>query len=292
MFISFGLTIKSNELRIEELENVIKMIKEDPSLMEKTRELRLLQTDDERRDYKISNLPYFCLGQFRDNIRRKDHLVEIGGMILDIDAIEGTQLQNLRERIKQDPEVLLCFISPGGRGLKVAVQFDREITIPEEYDQVYRAYATFFSLRHGIEVDTQTSDCSRACFLSADAEIFVNQAPKRINADEWLAIYGQLNNQSAENELTPDPKNNLSSAIEFLIDKNNESGAIYNSYSKWQLLGLSLASLGEDGRAHFFNLSLGNKKYADTKESINAEFDKLLNYYGRTNKRPIGIPYR
>jgi hypothetical protein len=288
MNISYNTTIKSNQLKLIELSYVLNSIREDFTLKSKIDQLRQLP-ELEQQNFKINELPYFSMGTFEHNIRKKENLISIQTLILDIDHLDQDQLLDLKSKLINDPEMYFLFTSPSGNGLKIAVKMDQEITDPEQYERVYRAYASLFSLRYEVEGDTHTCDASRACFLSSDPDLYFNENSQAINTIDMLTFLKgmEVPGSKMSNELTSTDGLNL--AIEFLINKNNEIGAIYNSYTTWQLLGLSLASLGEAGRQHFLKLTLSNIHFQDNEITANLEFDKLLRYYGRTNKNTVGI---
>lgn len=287
--ISYSDTIKSNQLKPVRFDHVINSIRSNQLLKVKVEELRQLQSDRERQDYKIRHLPYFSLGLFRNNIRRKENFISTHSILLDIDHLEQNRLGELRDRLKTDDEVFFFFISPGGNGLKVVVECDREINDPDQYERIYRSYAYFFSLKYGVEVDTQTCDCSRACFLSYDEDIYFNKERHLLSTADWLEKYESVSTCREATDRAADQPNDLAEVIGFLISKNNENGRIYNDYRNWQLLGLALASLGEAGRQYFLDLSMGNKKYRDNEDVLNSEYEKLLLHYGHTGKQLLRV---
>jgi len=144
-------------------------------------------------------------------------------------------------------------------------------------------------VKYDVDVDMHACDASRACFLSYDPDLYINESPDQVQSDDLLMEYEVIKDHG--NALGGENITNykLKNIIEFLITKNNKTGAIYNSYPEWQRLGLSLASLGEASRQHFLNLSLGNSYYKDTEEDLNLEFDKLLKHYGTSGKAKVGI---
>jgi len=64
----------------------------------------------------------------------------------------------------------------------------------------------------------------------------------------------------------------LDDAVKFI------SGGVDN-YDDWLRIGFALASLGEDGRSYFVELSKDNPKYNDSEEDINRKFDGFLKDY-------------
>ena len=289
MKISYGNKIKSNQLSFMEFDDLINLTKGDEALKQKIEELRQLQTDHERQELKIAKLPYFSMGRFQDNIRKKENLISIKALILDIDHLEQDQLETLKNRLKTDNEIYFFFTSPSGHGLKVAVVLDQEVSEADQYECVYRAYANFFSAKYGVEVDMHACDASRACFFSYDPDLYLNNHPEQVLIDDLLIEYEVIKDQGKSLAGKNITNYKLKNIIEFLITKNNETGTIYNNYRDWQLMGLSLASLGEFGRQHFLNLSIGNTYYKDTEDALNKEFDKLLKNYGASGKAKVGI---
>jgi len=56
-----------------------------------------------------------------------------------------------------------------------------------------------------------------------------------------------------------------------------------NCYEEWMEIGFALASIGEDGRKYFIQLSQANEHYNDTEVGINKKFDSFLkDYDGRS----------
>jgi len=289
MKISYGNTIKSNKLSMIELDNIITITNGDHSLKLKIDELRQLETDQERKVFKIAHLPIFSMGKFTNDIRKKENLLSIKTLILDIDHLVQCQLEPLKDQLKTDQEIFFFFTSPSGHGLKVAIELDQEINDPDAYECVYRSYGVLFAAKYGVEVDMHACDCSRACFLSYDEDLYLNENRQQIITKDWLATYENVYWQQEVPGKVMDHPDNLSAAIQFLINKNMVTGEIYNDYRNWQLLGLSLAAVGETGRQHFLDLSLSNTKYQDTENAVNAEYDKLLKYYGQSTKQPVSI---
>ncbi|MBU0473124.1 MAG: PriCT-2 domain-containing protein [Bacteroidetes bacterium] len=64
----------------------------------------------------------------------------------------------------------------------------------------------------------------------------------------------------------------LKDAVDFI------KGSIDN-YEDWYKIGLALASLGEDGRQHFVDISSGNPKYNESENEINRKYDGFLKDY-------------
>lgn len=77
-----------------------------------------------------SQLPYFVCAIFNPPYRRSANFAYTEYFIIDIDHVseQGLTIQSLRQRISADSHTLLCFISPGGDGLKVVMQLSENAT--------------------------------------------------------------------------------------------------------------------------------------------------------------------
>jgi len=61
----------------------------------------------------------------------------------------------------------------------------------------------------------------------------------------------------------------LKAASEFLAGK-------ISNYDDWMRLGFALASIGEEGREYFINISINNPQYNDTEDALNKKFEGFL----------------
>lgn len=247
MKISYGSKITSTSLAQRDFKGVLERIKSSQALKSIIETLRTLPEND-RQEFKKIELPYFIIAEFNDNQRAKNKLKKSFGLVLDCDHLESNELQTLKQRLKEDCAIACYFTSPGGNGLKIITLFDEEVTDSDTYTKIYKAYALLFSLRYGIVPDKQTIDVSRACFLSYDPDIYINEEAEPICVKELLCEYQKLYpRKDHTSSLTKDCSDEaLNNAIDFLIDANNKTGDIYNYYLDWQILGLAIASMGKE----------------------------------------------
>jgi hypothetical protein len=108
-------------------------------------------------------------GVFKE--RKDSGITEFSGLMpLDFDKFETLpELQECREKLQADKYTFALFTSPSGNGLKVIVK------IPTDGASDYKNY--FNSLRDYYQdshFDVSSSNISRLCFESFDADIFVN----------------------------------------------------------------------------------------------------------------------
>ena len=167
----------------------------DRQLAEKTQNCRILvNTDkDAYRDYKAKNLPAVTFaGTFPKGKRKAQHLQQHSGLLtVDIDDLNPNDIGYLLAELAQMPQVVVAFVSPGGKGTKVIVPID---PIPQdalEHKGAFEACVDFFddlATEYNFEVDTSGSDCSRLCFLAHDSRAITRDNPIPItwDRDEYL----------------------------------------------------------------------------------------------------------
>ena len=135
-------------------------------------------------------LPYFVCATFNPACRRTENLAYIEHFVIDIDHIadKNENILDLRARLQDDSRVALCFLSPGGDGLKLVFHLANRCHDAGLFSIFYRTFATQFSLQHNLEqiIDKRTCDCTRACFLSFDPLIYHNAAATSIAITEHI----------------------------------------------------------------------------------------------------------
>lgn len=121
------------------------------------------EPDKEERNYLKRKLPIACFsGKF--SVRKDDALIEHSGLIcLDFDHVND--VASLKASLQLDPYCYAAFVSPSGDGVKMIVR------IPKNNHR-----GSFRALRKRYTQIDNTPDESRACFLSWDSEIWINNA--------------------------------------------------------------------------------------------------------------------
>jgi hypothetical protein len=168
MRISIFKSIKSvAPLRDTTVLKVLESIR-DGEYKHKISEIRL-QTQKEKRNELKAKMPYvtFC-GTFtsRSNANLKVHS---GLACLDFDNVDS--VEDLRAEINQDKYTFSSFVSPSGDGLKVLVKIP-PVDNNSDYQDYYIELINHYKKYH--ELDSGTKDLARACYLSYDESLFIN----------------------------------------------------------------------------------------------------------------------
>ena len=175
-------------LSVEHLYNGLRNPK--PDFRDLIDQLRAVRTLDEQHYRNLKKqLPYFVCGIFHPAVRRRENFASIGYFLLDLDhlAEAGFEPRALQTQLQTEvPELTLGFISPSGDGLKLLFRLAEPCRDAALFSAFYKVFARRFAEKWGLmqAIDLQTSDVTRACFLSYDPEAFYHaDAPKLAIAD-------------------------------------------------------------------------------------------------------------
>lgn len=228
--ISLGhnITSSADELTRHPLAEVAQMIADPNSdIARQVANLRnVLALDAKRyRDMK-KQLPYIVCAAFSPFFRKNDNFSFTDCFVVDVDHVtdKGFSITDLRARLQADPHVALCFISPSADGLKVIFRLATRCYDKGVYSVFYKLFVSSFSKQYGLEqvVDSRTSDVSRACFLSTDPNVYINEDAQPVSMDEYVNTsdafaFTDLQRQvlaeerkaaaEAQPEMTPEPIN-------------------------------------------------------------------------------------
>jgi hypothetical protein len=137
-----------------------------------------------------TQLPYIVCGTFTPALRRKENFAFAEHFMLDIDKLSslGLSIAEVKNKLAKDSRVSLLFISPGNDGLKVLFNLQDKIYDAGYYSTFYKRFAAQFATEFGLQgaVDLVTSDVSRCCFMSCDADAYYNEKAEPIDATAWV----------------------------------------------------------------------------------------------------------
>ncbi len=177
------------KITIEQLYHSIQYPK--PDILNQIRYLRIVRNID-KNQYSLlkKKLPYFVCGIFNPNIRRLQNFAYTEYFLFDIDHIseKGLDLNTLKNELKKNENVLLCFVSPSEDGLKVLFQLSDRCYDASLYSIFYKTYLRIFSSQYHLEqvIDKATSDVTRACFISYDREAYFNPDAKPVDLNKYI----------------------------------------------------------------------------------------------------------
>ncbi|MCX6252326.1 MAG: CRISPR-associated primase-polymerase type B [Bacteroidetes bacterium] len=177
------------------------------NLREKIEQLHKVRSIDEKQYHRLkTQLPYFTCGIFHPPFRKTENFAFIENFAIDIDhlAEKDIQVNQLKSTIKNDPRVMMIFISPGGDGLKVILSLKEKITDHVKYTMFYKLFTKHFSDIYHLDqvIDKKTCDVTRATFLSYDSDIFYNPEPEKVDQDAYINFESAFSLEAAKEVIT------------------------------------------------------------------------------------------
>lgn len=187
-----NVTAKDDPLQKIQVEYLFhKLVKPDASIDASVRQLRIVrQLDAKQYSMLKRHLPYIVCAIFSPPYRRTENFAFTEYFMVDIDHITEKEItpEALKEKLKPDPGVVLCFISPGQDGLKIMFRLKERCYDAGVYQVFYKLFVADFARRYGLEqiIDTRTSDVARACFVSVDTDAYYNAQAEPIDMSNYL----------------------------------------------------------------------------------------------------------
>lgn len=103
--------------------------------------------------------------------RKPETMVRYSGLIQgDIDNVDDPEA--LRDSLALDPHVRASFLSPSGRGVKVAICVKDD---PEDHSTSFLASQAYFKDKFSVDLDPTCKDINRLLFISHDPELKGNE---------------------------------------------------------------------------------------------------------------------
>jgi hypothetical protein len=93
-------------------------------------------------------------------------------IILDIDKLTASELQNAKNIAAQSEFTYACFISPSGNGLKILIKIDTPKT---EHKETFLKVQAHYESILKLEIDKSGKDLTRLCFYSWDENLYLNE---------------------------------------------------------------------------------------------------------------------
>jgi hypothetical protein len=159
------------------LEEVCALIKSD-TWRDDIQKLRMIVKKGDEALYKRekAHLPSFTpCGTFTPS-RSVANLVAHNGIIHgDVDHLDDPEvLAEAKRQICADRYTVFCFVSPGGKGLKLGLPIQQPVTTNDAYKHAWQAAADYYRKTYGLVWDKAAKDIARLCFISWDPTIYTN----------------------------------------------------------------------------------------------------------------------
>ena len=156
--------------KIEEVLQEIKNGKYKPGIIYLRKSLA--EKKEEAYNKAKKSLPAFTpSGKFVGG-RKLEFLTEYSNfIILDIDKLSTTELQNAKHLANQSEFTFASFISPSGNGLKILVKID---TPKSEHKETFLKVQAHYESILKLEIDKSGKDLTRLCFYSWDENLYHN----------------------------------------------------------------------------------------------------------------------
>jgi hypothetical protein len=180
------VTKKDSKATLVPLSYVVEEIRCSDNLKKSVAAIRTVGPGVEQARLKVKLLPYFTFLHFENRIRKSTFFKNARFVLMDLDHVSD-KLDILREQMRHDNEVFLFFLSPSGEGLKVVFALDRDISTEAEYKRIYQHFRTLVKERYEVMTD-DIKDVARACFLSYDPEIYVNEVPVYLHVEPQATL--------------------------------------------------------------------------------------------------------
>ena len=197
-------------------------------------------------------------------------------IVIDIDDQPEEKLDELREKINEDPNTLASFLTPKGHGFKVFVFLRTQYaltlrdsldkakvdfaTLEKHHRMMYDACKEYYEQLLGVEVDGSGKDISRGFFTSFDEKAYLNEELLK-EMDETLT--GIIPPEKPQ----PGRKKSSKTVEERVVgDKVVSNKAKAEPWEKMEfnkaVLAVKRVSKFELGNRDSFMFALGNKCYA------------------------------
>ena len=179
--------------------------------------------------------------------RNAENLIEYSGLLQgDIDDVNEPEL--LRDALALDPHVRASFLSPSGKGVKIAIKVPNN---PDNHKEYFLNAQEYFKDNHGVVLDNSCKDIARLLFVSYDEEIKGNENPVPLEISQEDEPFFDAT------KVFDDP-----SATDYEKAEVALKNISPDDYDTWFKVGCSLkALLGESGFALWDSWSSRSEKY-------------------------------
>lgn len=203
--------------------------------------LRSLQTKQYREE-KTKLVAITFSGIFSPK-RSKTTLQKWSGFFLfDIDHIDESQIELVKQQLCHDPHTTFCFISPSGKGLKAAF-YIKSISNDEDFKKAFNAVAFYILSHYNIEIDRSRKNIDGLCFVSWDPVLYKNPSPIEFDIQIWNEKFLHKENiatntaedksfKSDTNDAFEQENHDLKNSTQYALGKNETDNINANKNNK------------------------------------------------------------
>ena len=171
-------------------------------------QLRTIGALDRKRYAELKRkLPYFVCATFNPPVRKTENFASIDYCVVDIDhlAEQGIKVQEVKEKMLADNRVRMCFVSPGGDGIKLLFKLQDKCYDAGLFSAFYKEFVARFAQQYQLEqvIDARTSDAARACFIPYDPLAHYNPLSDTIDLNEYVNMLTFCPPKKTEKSETP-----------------------------------------------------------------------------------------
>ena len=186
-------------------------------------------------------LPAFMLSASTKNGGHKEQDIEThsGLLQLDIDHLTDAEAAiACREALRSDDHILAAWLSPSGSGVKAVLCIPDQV---QTHRASFSAAQAWIREKHGYEIDAHCADPCRLCFISHDADLWLNPSAVELPVDataSLLVATGSVTNNSAP--FLPSSFSTLPSAFYILHNKGTQD--VFGDFPSLQTLYQTLVT--------------------------------------------------
>ena len=240
-------------ININELIEIIKF----GYLKNEIEKLRAARNKEVYNKMKVSALPAVTLSGLFSERNSKGLQKHSGLMQIDLDDIKD--YKSVLTNIRLDSYTYVAFQSPGGKGIKVIVKINPDVST--HLEQFY-ALEEYYKKEFNVPIDPSCKDVARCLLLSYDPDIFCNPFSdvfEECFISEQKKVKYVTNDSSKINIYLSNKENPLKELTE-AIEK--ERIDITNTYENWIKVGYAISeSMGGNGREYFHRISQFHPEY-------------------------------
>lgn len=272
--VTYGDSVfKPGSLTRMKFADIVAKIREENEIAEKVHIIRSTGNPEER--IKIKNsLAWFTFNLFNGK-RNNEFFASTQFLIFDLDKLDN--LDEIRKQLEAWIYTSAVFLSPSGKGLKLIIKLNIPLLTNRHYYKVYLQIMEDIEKKFNVRLDPSTKDPARACYLSHDPDIYINEYADEYTINESMLVEEENKTSSFNNS------NKRENVLQFF--KGVDEGSRHNAMLSL-VATLKARNLDHDfirTIAYSTNL-LNNPPFTD--EEFSKEFSSILSSLAKNEIPP------